>query len=240
VGHGCSVAPGCQASRLVKGVLVRLGLCGIRSIPLRNQLARIRLTGLLGLGVALSVVVAVYAVSLGAGLPPSYMTNDPATAFHARFYVGILSNLGVMVWSAATSVCSLGALLLRRSSRQATLFLASSAALSLFLTLDDALQLHELVFPRHLHIPENAMYLAYVVVIAGYLLYFSRRILMTDYLLLFVAVLFLGLALVGGLRPFAVIGVFARDSLKFCGIVFWLAYYYRATSMMIRTGLVVG
>jgi hypothetical protein len=204
---------------------------------MKDQLARIRHIGLVSLLGALSAVIAVYALSVYARVPPTDLTGDPLAVVHAKYYIGILSNLGVMLWSAATGACFLGAALSRRSNRPAALFLASSAMVCLYLMLDDALQLHEIVFPRFLHTSERAVYLVYVIVVAAYIVCFLRWILVTDYILLAIAIVFLGLALVVGETTFAVIGAFARDSLKFCGIVFWSAYYYRVAATMIRNSL---
>src|SRR4051794_8451669 len=56
------------------------------------------LVGLLGF-------LGVYALSSFTRQPFSYFTRDPASITHSKFYIGLLSNLGIMLWTATATIC---------------------------------------------------------------------------------------------------------------------------------------
>ncbi len=218
----------------------RIGLDSTHVVSLRDQFPRIRLLLVASFAIGLAGVIAVYALSAFSGVPLHWLTRDPADVTQTSFFVGSLSYVGIMAWSSATAICFFGAYLLSRYARfrQSVLFLFSSGIVCLILTLDDAFQLHEKVLPRHLHIPELVVFAVYLLILAGYLLYFFRQILSTDYLLFVLALVFLGVsASMDQILTFTNLETFAEDSLKFFGIVFWLAYFARATSTMIHDRL---
>lgn len=204
---------------------------------LPGQLRRVRLT--LGFGFVVSVicVIGVYSLSQATGVPLAKLTRDPATVTNSYFYVGILSNLGILLWSASTAICFFGALLLNsdQRSRQSTVFLFCSGLICLLLTLDDTFLFHEEVFPTYLKIPEAGVYLIYMVILAGYFFYFLPNLLSTDYLLLIVAGFFLGASIfIDAALPFSNTETFVEDCLKFSGIVFLLGYFSHTTAAIIR------
>jgi ABC-type polysaccharide/polyol phosphate export permease len=91
--------------------------------------------------------------------------------------------------------------------------------------LDDALLVHDYLFPKYLHIPEMYTYGGYTLIVAGYLIFFRRQILLTDYLLLLLAFIGLGFSVILDTSlPFSHLETFVEDSFKFLGIVFWLGY----------------
>lgn len=178
-----------------------------------------------------------YYLSVETGTPVSFLTRDPATIVHVQPYIGILSTLGIMLWAAATALCLGGAALLPHDSRRhrTDRFLLFSGLFTLFLMLDDAFLFHEELFPRILHIPEIATYLGYVAITVAYLAWFADLILLTDYLLLLLAFLFLGVSTaMDQLLPFSDFGTFVEDSFKFAGIILWLAYFSHTAAGMIR------
>jgi hypothetical protein len=186
---------------------------------------------------ALVGIMGVYTFGLFTGIPLDWLTRDPSAVTGSGFYIGMLSNLGMMLWSATTAICFFGTFLPSRSHhfRQPSFFLPISGILCLILTLDDGFMLHERVFPRLLHIPEIGIFLGYLIIFAGYSMYFFRWIVMTDYLLLILALLFLGLSTISDqIFPFSSLETFMEDSLKFLGIVFWLAYFSRAAFVAIH------
>ena len=211
-----------------------------KRIPLKRQLTRVQRTLIISCVIAFLGIIGVYVLSMYTGIPVSWLTRDPAAVTNSSFCIGILSNLGIMLWSAATTICFLAAFLLSRYNRnhQIICFLISSGILCLILTLDDALMLHEEVIPTYLHIRQGVVYIGYCLLAAGYAMVFWPLLLDTDHLLLLLASLFLGLSVaMDKLLPLTDIETFFEDSLKFTGIVFWLAYFWRAASEMIREGL---
>lgn len=212
--------------------LRRLGLENINNISVKNQLFRIRLALLLSFAVAFAGIIGVYILSRFSGTSLSQLTRDPSTVSKSRFYIGILSNFGIMLWAAATAICFFGVFLLMdgNNHHQFIDFLFLSGIFSLILTLDDAFLIHETVLPDYFGIPEIWVFLGYFIIGAGYLLYFFRRILNTDYLLLALSLLFFGLSIFMDIVfPYSNLETFVEDSFKFLGIVFWLAYFSRVT-----------
>jgi hypothetical protein len=192
---------------------------------------------------ALAAIIAEYPMSAFAGVPLHWLTRDPADVAQTSFFVGALSYVGIVLWSSATAICFLGAYLLGHYNqfRQSVLLLFSSGTICLILTFDDAFQLHEKVLPRRFHIPEIVVFLALLLICVGYLVYFFRRILLTDYQLLILALSLLGLsAAMDRTLPLTNVETYVEDSLKFLGIVFWLTYLARAVSSMILDSLADG
>ncbi|MFD3164535.1 hypothetical protein [Herpetosiphon sp. NSE202] len=209
-----------------------LGNQQLHSAALKQHPASRRIIGWISLFVVCLLLI-LYSFSQFDHIPLSTLTRDPADITGVPFYVGILSTLGVMLWSAATGICAVGLLLLEPSHPQRR-FLAASALLSGLLTLDDAILLHERVFPVHLHIPENLVLAGYLGLGIAYLYYFLPRMLSTDYGLFLIAAGFMGLSIVFDvIMPFHELATFTEDSLKFIGIVFWLSYFGRTVQSIL-------
>lgn len=218
-----------------------VNLSGAGFISVKNQISRLRYALVAGFVPAVLAIVGVYALSKLTATPVNWLTRDPADVTKTGFYIGVLSYLGIMLWSAATATCFLAAYLLSRHKglRQPMIFMLLSGVLSMGLAFDDAFMLHERVFPRHLHIPEIVIFGAYLVICVGYGVYFFRRILLTDYLLLALALFFLGLSAgMDQVLTFSNLETFMEDSLKFFGIVFWVIYFARTAAATIQNSLV--
>ena len=207
------------------------------STPLRNQFAQLWPTLLIGFTLGLLGILSVYVLSKIKEVPVSELTRDPSAVNDTPIYIGILSMFGLLLWAAAAAICLFSAVLTGRDARhrQAALFLFCSGLISLLLMLDDALLLHERVIPERLHIPEAGVFLSYVLIGLVYLMYFFRRILGSDYLLFLLALLFLGSsAAMDQFLPMSNLETFLEDSLKFTGIIFWLAYFAHTAARMLR------
>ncbi len=183
---------------------------------------------LLGVGaVLLVVIVGLYILASAAGVPLEKLSTETATYTDTSFYTGILSNLGIMLWSAAAALGFLGAVLLRGVPRVERFMFASGIATTL-LALDNIMLIHDRVIPRHLHVRESIVYVLYILLIAIFLLSFSRLILSaTNYPILAVGVLFLFVsAAMGKLLDYSQQMMFIKASFKLAGIAFWMAYYF--------------
>jgi hypothetical protein len=203
-----------------------------------TQFPRIRLTLMASLLVALVGIMSVVILSLVTGTPVSVFTRDPAHITESSPVIGFLSMLGVMGWAAATAICFMGAGLFSddRHDQKLTVFLFSSGVLSLVLMLDDALLFHDYLLPNYVHIPQRYTYGAYTLIVAGYLIFFCRQILLTDYLLFMLAFLCLGLSvLFDAFLPFSNLETFVEDGFKFLGIAFWVGYFARVVVLKERT-----
>lgn len=199
-------------------------------------LARVRQAlpmGLLGVAVGTAGVIGARLVAHAHGLDNSYTVRDPAAITDAFWFVGLQSNLGVMLWIAAASCCLLGAALLRGvpGARRSARFLLASGLFSLWLGLDDGFMLHDEVLPNWQGIPEIALYALYLALMGAYLVYFRGTIFRTKYPLLVAAGVGMGASLV--IDQFFN-SHFFEDGTKFYGIVFWAAYLFDATLTLVR------
>ncbi|MBL4774896.1 MAG: hypothetical protein JKY87_02400 [Mariprofundus sp.] len=206
--------------------------------PVKEQYYRLKLLIFICVGVGLTAMFAIYGLHQAIGnISISMLTKDSLGSVHAPIYIGILSNIGIMLWSSTVAVCLFAAVHIRFYSSKSAIgrFLLFSAMLTFFLAIDDAFMLHESIFPDYLHWPEIAIYMIYAVMLGGYFMCCWRYILETDYLLLFCALFFLGGSVVmDTLFPYSDIETFFEDVLKFCGIVFWLAYFSKTASAAIE------
>jgi hypothetical protein len=209
----------------------------VGALRLGEQLARTRSSlGAASLG-ACAGILAVLAVSHLTQTEPANLTRDVVAVVDAHIYVGMLSTLGIMLWSAASSLCLLSgaALLPGREHREASLFLLVAGLLTAALAFDDAFLIHERVAPDHLHVPQMAVFATYAGSIAGFLICFVRRILRTDYLLLGIALGCLGTSMgIDVVLPYSKLGTFIEDCFKFVGIVFWLTYFACAARALLN------
>ncbi|MBE0682504.1 MAG: hypothetical protein IH589_11375 [Anaerolineales bacterium] len=176
------------------------------------------------------------------GNPIWKLAKDPAYVMRFPSYIGMLSNWSVMLWTIAAAICLFGAVILKQNavSSDTVVFIAVSGLLNLVLAVDDLFLLHDWVLPKMFDVPEMFFYLLYALTFLLYLSFFTFRILKYDYLL-FGAGLIL-LALSRSLGRIAFFGQFMTtgDMLKYFGIVFWLAFFYRTVlqeiNALIRQG----
>ena len=116
---------------------------------------------------ALVVTGAVMAIgcvwAAAAGVPQPALFRDPQPFAHTPLYVGVLSTAGLLVWSAGAAIALATGLGLRSEAPADPLrrFLVEAGALTVVVTLDDALLVHETVGPHATGLPEEAFLAAY-------------------------------------------------------------------------------
>jgi hypothetical protein len=167
-----------------------------------------------------------YQIALIKNISPDALIRDPNYVNNSPFYVGSISILGVILWSATASSCFLGAIIRNDKSRKFW-FLITAGAYTTFLGLDDAFELHQVLFPKYLHLNEAVIYSLYIsYIVAWSFYYFSEIVNHTDFPI-FIAAL---LCMVISVFPAHVLDLnFIEDSFKFLGIVFWLTYFARTS-----------
>jgi hypothetical protein len=197
------------------------------SVEVRHQVEKNRFALLF------ATVAAMLGIGMIAGLhvlrhiPLRVLTRDIFATTGVPVYIGLLSNLGIMLWAGAAAIWFLNTVLLRRIAPDHELIplAAASGIVSLVLLFDDSFMLHEDLLPRLLRIPEEAILAAYALGALVYLLIGARRIRNTNYLPCLIAGALLGASL--GIDSFLHLDgveIFVEDGLKFAGIIFWLAY----------------
>lgn len=168
------------------------------------------------------------------------LMRDPSATMEVPFYTGLVSNLGILLWSATAAICLFSSLAMRRSANhpEKTSFFLVIGLLTLALTLDDLFLLHERVFPDYLNISEKLVYIAYGLTSLVCWLKFKQLILKTDFFLLLFAVGFFGFSIVvDRLLPFSESAILIEDGAKLLGIVSWLTYFTRTCLQALRRAI---
>lgn len=144
-------------------------------------------------------------------------------------YLGLMSNLGILLWSGTTAVCFIGGLVVWRNGglHQAAMFLVYAAFLSGVLTVDDFFLAHERIYPRIFGLYEHHVFAAYGILTAVYLFFF-RNVIWTvgPQLLVLSLACFTVSVLVDVIMPSG--GKLHRlleDGSKFVGITLWTTFH---------------
>jgi len=180
------------------------------------------------------ITILAIAAAAGAlsGVTIDRLTRDVVAIAGIHPFSGILSNLGILLWCVAASICLFTAVSIRKkASRTVFLFLLASALLSGWLMFDDLFLFHEDLARRYLGLSESVVLLALGVSVFAYLVIFRKTLLRTDYALLIVAFGFFAASILvdaifgrslGRLGHWA---YFVEDGLKWLGISSWCIYY---------------
>ncbi len=160
------------------------------------------------------------------------MTRDVAVIANIHPLFGILSNLGVLLWCVAASICGFAAIILRDiKPRDPFWFLLSSALLSGYLLLDDFFLFHENLAPRYLGLSEKFVFATLGIAVSAYLIAFRWIILRTNFSTLLLSLGFLTTSVVIDVILEPWLGQLGHwmflfeDGAKWLGIAFWSSYY---------------
>lgn len=184
----------------------------------------------------LPAIALLAAVALQTRVPLAYLMKDPLTVVQlskhcCHVYYGLVSNLGVMLWTAAAAVCLFTSLLLLSLGRRGgeTVFLAAAGVFTGWLALDDFFMIHEDVLPLF-GVPQLLTYVAYGSAAGLYLILSWRYILRFRPMLMALALGFLGTSVVIDVLVHSenAIHVFAEDGAKFLGILAWTSFHVTA------------
>lgn len=163
------------------------------------------------------------------------LMRDPASTRGGPLHIGLVSNLGVLVWFSAASVCLFTAAVLEARGGRAAAFFFVSGLLTVILTLDDFLMLHEFI-GWALSIPETAIVAGYSLLTLAWLTIFWRTIRQTDHLLLVMALGLFALSLLPDVPQVRTLYSSERlmrlleDGGKLLGIVTWSAYLVQTSA----------
>jgi hypothetical protein len=158
-----------------------------------------------------------------------FLTRDPAALTNTPIYIGLFSNIGILLWCSCATICIFSYAILKPNNRSRNLskFLLFSGLLTAFLTLDDLFMLHEVFFPKYLNIQENLVYAFYIVII---LFGFGRNIAVikkTEFIILFAAIGFFALSIVSDKIYSSYAISIMEEVCKVIGITTWLTYLTR-------------
>lgn len=178
-------------------------------------------------------VILIFAAS---GVRMTKLSMDPLAQLGQPFYLGMISNLGILLWMATASVTLFSSFHLKPgvAHPQGTSFLRWVAILSLMLMCDDLLMLHEQVFPEYLHLPEIMVYVIYLVYTSLFFLKFWRLILsQANYKFLILAFFFFGMSIIIDLDMFPG-GIDIEDSFKILGLTTYAYYFITLSSNWLK------
>jgi hypothetical protein len=166
--------------------------------------------------------------------------KDVATLGKIPFYSGAVSQLGLLLWSATTTLCFFTYFALRKTSpirRESLNLLLFAGLLTGYLTLDDTYMLHEEFFPDYLKIiPEEVVIFMLGIAMLSFLYFNLNEILQSEYSLILLAYLFFGISVIVDVIPahlyqniygFEKILSLLEDGAKFTAIITWVTFYSR-------------
>lgn len=195
---------------------------------------------LLGLYVpAGAMLLAVWLLCIYTDTPVALYTRDPADITGTSPFLGVLSNVCILLWCATAAICFFASAVLKGQDklRMAVFFLLAGLVTGMLL-LDDLFLLHERVFPELFHWRQRYIYLAYAALVTGYLVLFRKIVWRSHPLLLALALCFFGLSLaVDGLAakgagPIPLHHLY-EDGCKLFGLVGWLGYFGRTALLAV-------
>lgn len=193
---------------------------------------------------SLSILVALVVVSVLFRVSMPTMTRDITAIAKIHPLSGILSNLGILLWCAAASICVFAAMTLRHvTPRETYLFLLSSGLLSTYLLFDDFFSFHEDLAARYLGLEEEFVFAALGIAASAHLITFRRVILRTNFGLLLLALVFLGTSVVidaifdPWVRRLGHWKYLLEDGAKWLGIASWCSYYVDTSGRLLLSAL---
>jgi len=182
-------------------------------------------------------------------IPVWYLTKDPNALIEGGdFYFGALSNLGIILWTIAATLCFFSTIYLKRYSPNSSfrLFLLHGGILTTLLLLDDLYMWHEVMFPVYFGINTYLVYGSYLIYALYFVIRFRTTILKTEYLVLLASIFLIALSVLvdivhdsqildatllnlTGLRPdlLGELAVLLEETSKGLGILTWLIYFSR-------------
>ncbi len=188
--------------------------------------------------IPIAILAIFIAISVRAGVSFNHFSGDPAAISHMPFYLGMLSNVGILCWTSAAAICFFTAFLLRNTNHHPAFFL-HAGLLTTLLLLDDLFMLHEEVFPRYFGIREMVVHLALMTCTATILFHHRKFILETRWGLLAAALLLFACSvgvdgLIGSSSMNKQIEFMIEDGPKFVGIFAWAAYLTGMATAQLR------
>jgi hypothetical protein len=171
---------------------------------------------------------------------------DPTKVMGVPFYIGIVADIGLLLWAATVSICLFISISLAQwVSKAWRNFFLVSGLLTIFLLLDDLLRIHDEIFPVYLGIRGDVLGIVYVLLVFLYLLRFRTLIFEQSYGFLVVALGFFAISVAIDVAPTALKAQFVtrdvllwEDGAKLLGIANWLAYFvYLSASVLGKVNL---
>jgi hypothetical protein len=169
-------------------------------------------------------------------VPSGDITRDAIAVAGLPFYVGAISSLGIVFWSATASICFFVYSFTRiyRAELHVGRYLLFSGFVTLVLMLDDLFLVHEQVFPEYLSVPKTVVIAVYLILVPLHFIVFRKELMNSELYLLIVAAGFFAVSLFVDLTPSKYLPFIWRlknyvveDGAKLLGILTWFVYFSR-------------
>ncbi len=168
-------------------------------------------------------------LNIWGGIGFDELTRDPISFLGGSIYTGILSQFGILMWAAVSSICIFGSYSLPKSAKNRRIknFLFTSGLITFVLGIDDAFLLHE-KSSTYFGFSEKLIFLFYILCIYIYIYKFYDFIASTEYILLIIACtcFFISIFL-DVIEPHSINSYLFEDGAKLTGIISFLVYYFR-------------
>jgi hypothetical protein len=159
-------------------------------------------------------------------IPLSTLTRDMASIANVHPLIGVVSNVGILLWCAAAVICLFSFSLLRQRGFHAEArFLLWAGLMTSVLLVDDLFMIHEYIAPVHFHVNEKLVLASYACATGAYLLVHRRLILAGNYQLLAAAMLLFTASMAVDIADGRGWWRLAEDGCKILGIASWLGYH---------------
>ena len=171
--------------------------------------------------------------SVKSGIDPILVLRDPIQACDYPTSVGMISNIGVLMWASATTISlftSTSGLVNDSKCRRLFLF---GGLLSAVLCLDDLFLLHDR------HVGQNFIYITYGILTIFILISFYKLIIRFDSLAFIVSSMFLGLSILSDkfqesfFISYSTMQLY-EEGFKFIGIACWLLFWWKASLLAFK------
>ena len=173
----------------------------------------------------------------------SDLVKDPATVTDTHPFVGMISNLGIILFAIAAAYSFFSYYLLRHSHlhKKSKQFLLVLGLFTTILTLDDLFLIHEYSFI--LGVSEKYIYLLYALLSIAFFLSFNKEILNIHKNYFFLAIVFFAISVLSDQflysDPSSSLKSVIEDGAKFLGIVNWMTFIIKTCMLKLQQCLII-
>ena len=173
-------------------------------------------------------------LSNSSGIESILVIRDLAQTCGYPIGVGLISNLGILIWSASASISLFSSLSGLVQKRENSNFLFSGGILTFILCIDDFFLLHDK------YIGADFLYITYSIMGLYILIKFRKLILYVDFLSFIISVILLSLSIAFDkafqeIFPNNYINIqLYEEGFKFVGIICWMNFWWKASIKSIK------
>lgn len=193
----------------------------------------------------ISLLSLIVLVNLHTGIPLKTFTRDPTAIAGISPFAGIVSNIGILFWCIAASIClfSFFKITYQQTNKinDFTLFLLFFGITTSVLLLDDLFLFHETIAPKFLNLSEEKIFISYGIIVLFGIIRFKKVIFQTEWIILSLAFVFFALSILMDVVSFFNSLQFPRnfieDGFKLLGIISWTGYFVLASFQIEKSAM---